>query len=149
MQALVLLLALALRTTAAPVATDQPTPTRTFAISGSLYGPTTLRGYDPSLPFSTEDTTIPEGQIVYAPDQASDTIGESFDFSDVPTPQPIRGTKGGTDPGPKQPEIDRTHPDILAPPQSDHGMWPVETKRDMNGTDETKVMCRSSTGQWT
>jgi hypothetical protein len=122
MQALVLLLAFALRATAAPVAAVQPTPTRTFATSGSLLGPTTLRGYDPSLPFSTEDTTVPEDQIVYAPGQASDKVGAVLDFSNVPTPQPIRGSKGGSDPGPKQPDIDRTHPDIIAPPQSDHGM---------------------------
>jgi len=116
------LLVLAVCAAAAPIDVEQPIPTRTFAISGALLGPTTLRGYDPSFPTSTEDTTIPENQIVYAPLQKSDTVGVAFDFSTVPTPQPIRGTKGGTDPGPKQPEIDRTHPDILAPPQSDTGM---------------------------
>jgi len=117
---------------AAPLsaADAQPTPTRTFAESGSLYGPTSLLGYDPSLPFATEDTTIPDDKIDFAPGQASDTIGAPFDFSAVETPQPIRGVKGGTEAALRQNYLDKTHPDILAPPQSDHGdvpqlNWPM------------------------
>ena len=126
-----LIVALAAGAAAAPAIVIQPTPTRTFTSSGSLLGPTGLVGYDPNLPFSNEDTMIPENEIVFAPGQKDDKIGAPFDFSNVPTPQPIRGNKGSSDPGPKQPEIDKTHPDILAPPQSDHGdvpqlNWPMD-----------------------
>jgi hypothetical protein len=133
---LLILLSLSASVMAAPaVALEarqaQPTPTRTFASTGSLLGPTTLRGYHPSLPLSTEDTVIPIDKLDLAPGQIDDKIGAPLDFSHVATPQPVRGSKGNSDPGPKQPEIDRTHPDILAPPQSDTGdvpqlNWPMD-----------------------
>ncbi|KAI5789433.1 RmlC-like cupin domain-containing protein [Pyronema domesticum] len=133
---LLILLSLSASVIAAPaVALEarqaQPTPTRTFASTGSLLGPTTLRGYHPSLPLSTEDTVIPIDKLDLAPGQIDDKIGALLDFSHVATPQPVRGSKGNSDPGPKQPEIDRTHPDILAPPQSDTGdvpqlNWPMD-----------------------
>lgn len=116
------------RALAAPV--SQQATARTFSTSGSLYGPLSLLGGNPTLPTPTSDTTLPDSEIEYAPGQASDSVGGVLDFSAVPTPQPIRGSKGGTDPGPRQIEIDRTHPDILAPPQSDKGdvpqlSWPM------------------------
>ncbi len=39
-------------------------------------------------------------------------------------PQPIRGTKGATDPGPRNLELDRQNPDILTPPETDNGSIP-------------------------
>ncbi len=38
--------------------------------------------------------------------------------------QPIRGTMGATDPGPRNFEIDRQNPDVFIPPETDHGALP-------------------------
>ncbi|MEJ1977131.1 MAG: cupin domain-containing protein [Acetobacteraceae bacterium] len=40
------------------------------------------------------------------------------------SPQPIRGDKGATDPGPRNVELDKQNPDILTPPESDNGSLP-------------------------
>ncbi|WP_432824771.1 oxalate decarboxylase family bicupin [Dactylosporangium sp. CA-092794] len=39
-------------------------------------------------------------------------------------PQPKRGRKGGTDTGPRNVELDRQNPDLLVPPETDHGTVP-------------------------
>jgi hypothetical protein len=57
-------------------------------------------------------------------------IGAYLDFNGVSQPQPIRGTKGGTDPGPRTEEYAILNPDKLAPPGTDHGtvanaQWPL------------------------
>ncbi len=38
--------------------------------------------------------------------------------------QPIRGSKGATDPGPRNIAIDNANPDIFAPPETDNGSLP-------------------------
>lgn len=40
------------------------------------------------------------------------------------SPEPIQGNVGGTDPGPRNVELDRQNPDILTPPSTDHGTLP-------------------------
>lgn len=40
------------------------------------------------------------------------------------SPEPIQGNVGGTDPGPRNIELDRQNPDILTPPRTDHGTLP-------------------------
>ncbi len=40
------------------------------------------------------------------------------------TVEPISGSKGATDPGPRNPELDRQNPDILTPPETDNGSLP-------------------------
>ncbi len=40
------------------------------------------------------------------------------------TPQPEKNGKGGTDPGPRNVERDRQNPDMLTPPETDHGTIP-------------------------
>jgi oxalate decarboxylase len=40
------------------------------------------------------------------------------------SPEPIQGNVGGTDPGPRNVELDRQNPDILTPPRTDHGTLP-------------------------
>ncbi|KFY78587.1 hypothetical protein V499_02284 [Pseudogymnoascus sp. VKM F-103] len=64
----------------------------------------------------------------------------SFDFSTVKNPQPIRGAKGGTDPGPRTLEYDVLNPDKLAPPGTDHGgvanaQWPLGLSHNKLGLD--------------
>jgi oxalate decarboxylase len=39
-------------------------------------------------------------------------------------PQPVRETKGASDPGPRNVELDRQNPDILTPPETDNGSLP-------------------------
>lgn len=39
-------------------------------------------------------------------------------------PQPIRGSMGATDPGPRNVELDRQNPDIFVPPETDNGSFP-------------------------
>lgn len=39
-------------------------------------------------------------------------------------PQPIRGTKGASDPGPRNPVIDEQNPDVFTPPATDNGSMP-------------------------
>ena len=38
--------------------------------------------------------------------------------------EPISGSKGATDPGPRNLELDRQNPDILTPPETDNGALP-------------------------
>ena len=40
------------------------------------------------------------------------------------SPEPIQGNVGGTDPGPRNIELDRQNPDVLTPPRTDHGTLP-------------------------
>ena len=40
------------------------------------------------------------------------------------TPQPVRGSIGASDPGPRNIELDRQNPDVLVPPETDHGLLP-------------------------
>jgi oxalate decarboxylase len=39
-------------------------------------------------------------------------------------PQPVRGDRGASDPGPRNVELDRQNPDILVPPETDNGSLP-------------------------
>ncbi len=41
-----------------------------------------------------------------------------------PTPQPVQGDKGATVLGPRNVELDRQNPDLLRPPETDHGNMP-------------------------
>ncbi len=45
-------------------------------------------------------------------------------MSENKLPQPIRGDKGATDPGPRNVELDLQNPDIYTPPATDHGSIP-------------------------
>lgn len=40
------------------------------------------------------------------------------------TPEPERGKEGADDPGPRNVARDRQNPDILTPPETDHGTMP-------------------------
>ncbi|KAL5357356.1 RmlC-like cupin domain-containing protein [Aspergillus floccosus] len=108
---------------AAPTARDS-------AGNPPLRGSEDLLGYSASnklSPDSTEDIkyTLVTGQK----DDAN--IGVYFDFENVDNPQPIRGSLGGTDPGPRNTAYDRMNSDKLAPPGTDSGQtinaqWPMD-----------------------
>ncbi|KAF2085962.1 putative oxalate decarboxylase [Saccharata proteae CBS 121410] len=85
-----------------------------------LRGSESLLGYDASNVLSTENTAD-VGPVDLTTTQTEDAdIGAYIDFSNDANPQPIRGSKGGTDPGPRSKEIDRLNSDKLAPPGTDH-----------------------------
>lgn len=67
--------------------------------------PTALRGDSDLLGQDGAAIDSPIAPIDYelAPGQKADPdLGFYFDFTNVKNPQPIRGTKGGTDPGPRE-----------------------------------------------
>lgn len=109
------------------------TPYGPSGASGSLRGPSTLAGYNPSFPVNTElPATIPKDQYQLAPGQDEDPdLGLYLDLSEVENPQPIRGgTDAPTDPGPRNEEIERQNSDLFAPPGTDSGdvpnaKWPL------------------------
>jgi hypothetical protein len=97
--------------------------------TASAPAPTELLGYDPSNKVINEDTDNIDFTLVPGQTDAA-TIGESLNFNGVKHPQPIRGSKGGTDPGPRTEEYDILNPNKLAPPGTDHGgvanaQWPL------------------------
>jgi hypothetical protein len=70
------------------------------ASSNPLRGGSALIGYSSSNTISNENTETISYQL--APSQTDDAdIGAILDFSTIDNPQPIRGSLGGTDPGPR------------------------------------------------
>lgn len=111
-------------------------PTGTTSTAPAATG---LLGYNPSNTVKNEDTDNIQYSLV--PGQTdSAVIGAFLDFNNVEHPQPIRGTKGGTDPGPRTEEYDVLNPDKLAPPGTDHGgvdnaQWPMGLSHMKLGLD--------------
>jgi hypothetical protein len=102
-----------------------------LAASGtsSAPAPTSLLGFNPANTVINENTDDIDFQFAAGQTEAAN-IGPYLDFSNVENPQPIRGTKGGTDPGPRTEQYDLLNPDKLAPPGTDHGgvdnaQWPL------------------------
>src|SRR5258706_12816278 len=59
-----------------------------------------LLGYNPANPVVHQATPF---QYTLVPGQSDDAkIGAYLNFENVENPQPIRGSKGGTDPGPRE-----------------------------------------------
>ncbi|RDW59490.1 putative oxalate decarboxylase oxdC [Coleophoma cylindrospora] len=88
-----------------------------------------LLGYNPANVVINENTDKIDYELAAGQTDAA-TVGAYLDFNNVKNPQPIRGTKGGTDPGPRTEEYDKLNPDKLAPPGTDHGgvnnaEWPM------------------------
>jgi hypothetical protein len=79
-----------------------------------------LLGYNAANGVVNQDTDKISFKLVPGQTDAA-TIGASLNFNDVENPQPIRGSKGGTDPGPQTEEYSQLNPDKLAPPGTDHG----------------------------
>lgn len=128
-----------------------------------------LLGYRPSNTLVNENTN----NILYslAPGQTADAnIGAYLDFENIANPQPIRGTKGGSDPGPRKyikisilesmvtgrhvpdmkhlgaSEYDRINSDKLAPPVSTTFCC---LKRCVNNSrEQTMAMLQMRSGLW-
>ncbi len=82
---------------AAPVVPrDSPGPP---GASGSLTGTESLLGPDGNPVDTADSAIVSDYQLVPGQTEESD-YGLYLDFTDTPNPQPIRGTYGGTDPGP-------------------------------------------------
>ena len=70
--------------------------------SGALRGSEALLDADGN-PINPPDTSL-VNDPQYVPGQTDDaTLGVYLDFNQVDQPQPVRGTKGGTDPGHRKP----------------------------------------------
>ncbi|RDL34404.1 RmlC-like cupin [Venustampulla echinocandica] len=101
--------------------------------------PTSLLGFNPANGVVNAD---PKNiKFTLAPGQTdSAVIGAPLDFNNAKNPQPIRGSKGGTDPGPHTDKYSQLNPDRLAPPGTDHGsvanaQWPLELSHAKLGLD--------------
>jgi len=108
--------------------------------TASVAQPNSLLGYSPDSTVINQDTDDFPYELV--PGQTdSANIGAYLDFNNVKTdPQPIRGTKGGTDPGPRTGGYDKLNPDQVAPPGTDHGdvdnaQWPMGLSHRKLGLD--------------
>ncbi|KAF3391398.1 Oxalate decarboxylase OxdC [Penicillium rolfsii] len=117
-------------------------PTRSDASSGSNPG---LRGSEALLGYSATEQVAsgskPDIKYTLLPGQKEDSkIGSYLDFENVENPQPIRGTTGSDDPGPRNYYYDRINSDKLAPPGTDHGatinaQWPMGLSHNRLGID--------------
>ncbi|KAJ5054374.1 uncharacterized protein L3040_000649 [Drepanopeziza brunnea f. sp. 'multigermtubi'] len=101
--------------------------------------PTSLLGYNSANGVVNEDTANIQYSLLPGQTEAA-TVGDYLDFNNVKNPQPIRGSKGGTDPGPRTEEYDILNPDKLAPPGTDHGSvanaeWPLGLSHMKLGLD--------------
>ena len=82
--------------TAPVIPRDSPGPP---GASGSLTGTESLLGQDGNPVDTADSAIVSDYQLVPGQTEKSD-YGLYLDFTDTPNPQPIRGTYGGTDPGP-------------------------------------------------
>lgn len=79
-----------------------PIPTVT-ASSGSLYGDESLLSGNAQRPATSGgDSAIVDDVELVNGQEASETLGLYLDFNSEEVPQPIRGSKGSTDPGPSK-----------------------------------------------
>ena len=71
--------------------------------SGSLYGPEAFLGADGNPVSPTDSAVVPTSSYDLVAGQSADTdYGFYLDFDSTANPQPIRGSQGGTDPGPRE-----------------------------------------------
>ncbi|KUJ15605.1 RmlC-like cupin [Mollisia scopiformis] len=126
---------------------DPPSPTVTTT-SGSLYGPSDLLGEiaKPS-PISGGDSAFVSDAPLVNGQEADSDLGLYLDFNSVENPQPLRGTGGQTDPGPRTYEYEKLNPDIFAPPGTDSGdvpqaQWPLGLSHNRFGTGKQSGWAR-------
>lgn len=112
-----------------PLTFALPTGTNSAAAPVARDSSESLLGYNPANVVINQDTDAISFSFV--PGQTdTPNSGAPLDFTTVENPQPVRGTKGGLDPGPRTETYDRLNPDKLAPPLTDHGatanaQWPL------------------------
>ncbi|KAJ5081245.1 hypothetical protein N7456_013483 [Penicillium angulare] len=110
-------------------------------LAGTIAAPTKrdsnppLRGSEALVGYSTTEKiasgTQPDIKYSLLPGQTENPdIGSYLDFEKVDNPQPIRGSTGSDDPGPRNYWYDRINSDKLAPPGTDNGQtinaqWPM------------------------
>ncbi|KAK8051684.1 oxalate decarboxylase [Apiospora rasikravindrae] len=118
-----------------------PIPTVTAA-SGSLYGDDKLLGGNAERPPASggDSAVVPNPELVNGQDEPAD-LGLFLDFNSVDVPQPIRGSRGSTAPGPRTYEYEKLNPDLFAPPDGDQGdvpnaMWPMGLSHVKQGVGE-------------
>ncbi|KAJ5306911.1 hypothetical protein N7508_005926 [Penicillium antarcticum] len=104
-----------------------------------LRGSESLVGYSPTEPSASK--SAPDITYSLLSGQTEDPkIGSYLDFEKVDNPQPIRGSTGGDDPGPRNYNYDRINSDKLAPPGTDHGQtinaqWPMGLSHNRLGIE--------------
>lgn len=141
-----------------------PAPTTTATgFSGALYGDESLLGEvaAPSPVSGGNSAQVTNYELVNG-QEADSTLGLYLNFNSVENPQPLRGSGGQTDPGPREHlffgrshnltflgtyEYDKINPDVLAPPGSDAGdvpqaMWPMGLSHNRFGTGKASGWAR-------
>ncbi|KAJ5118034.1 hypothetical protein N7526_011057 [Penicillium atrosanguineum] len=129
-QALCLLPALLPLIEAAPTRRDSNPPLR---------GSEALVGYSSTENIATGSKPDVKYSLLPGQKETPD-IGAYLDFEKVENPQPIRGSTGGDDPGPRNYYYDRINSDKLAPPGTDNGQtinaqWPFGLSHNRLGID--------------
>ncbi|TLD18568.1 hypothetical protein PspLS_10153 [Pyricularia sp. CBS 133598] len=116
--------------------------------TGQLRGSINLQGgIAPRPPVKGGDSAkVPNPQMVTG-QKADAKLGLFLDFNSVEVPQPIRGDRGSTDPGPRTYEYERLNPDLFAPPTSDKGdvpnsQWPMSLSHNKLGSGKNSGWAR-------
>ncbi|EED13345.1 oxalate decarboxylase, putative [Talaromyces stipitatus ATCC 10500] len=104
-------------------------PAAPSAATNPLRGDENLIGYSSTNTISNENTETISYQLAPGQTEAA-IVGLYLDFDDVEDPQPLRGDKGGTNPGPRNTEMNKMYSDKYAPPGTDSGatvnaQWPL------------------------
>ncbi|KAJ5937500.1 hypothetical protein N7454_003842 [Penicillium verhagenii] len=104
-----------------------------------------LRGSEALVGYSSTEKIVsgtqPDLKYSLLPGQTdSPDIGAYLDFENIENPQPIRGSTGSDDPGPRNYAYDRINSDKLAPPGTDNGQtinaqWPMGLSHNRLGID--------------
>ncbi|TLD06954.1 hypothetical protein PgNI_10924 [Pyricularia grisea] len=116
--------------------------------TGQLRGSINLQGGIASRPpvKGGDSAKVANPQMVTG--QGADAkLGLFLDFNSVEVPQPIRGSRGSTDPGPRTYEYERLNPDLFAPPTSDKGdvpnsQWPMSLSHNKLGNGKNSGWAR-------
>ncbi|KAI0100734.1 Bicupin, oxalate decarboxylase/oxidase [Nemania sp. FL0031] len=121
---------------------DAPFPTFTATV-GQLRGSTDLQGGIAARPPTSggDSAIVADPELVNGQGADAD-LGLYLDFNSATFPngpQPIRGSLGSTDPGPRTYEYEKLNPDLYAPPGTDTGdvpnaMWPLGLSHNRPGT---------------